>query len=225
MAKSSKDVKRFIVLGLGTFGTAIAARLSKNGCRVTGVDANERQVEALTHTLYEAVVADVTDRHVLQELSLPDADAVIISLGEQIERSILAALHARECGARHIYAKGVSDEHGKILKALGVERVIFPEAEIATQLADNFTWPNVLNFLQVDPEYSIIEIAVPQTLLGKTLQEADLRKKFNVYILAVKDALQGNLQGIPHGEFRLNDDQLLLVIGKHSDLARFRDLV
>lgn len=223
MARQSKDNKRFVVLGLGTFGTALAVRLAKNGCRVTGVDSSERHVEAVSSLLYESVVGDVTDRHVLEQLSLPDAEAVIISLGEQIERSILAALHARECGARHIFVKGVSDEHGKILKALGVERVIFPEAEIAVQLADNFTWPNVLNFLQVDPEYSIIEIAVPPSFLGKTLQEADLRRRFNVYVLAIKDALQGKLQGIPHGDFRLNDDQLLLVIGKHADLAKFRD--
>jgi trk system potassium uptake protein TrkA len=217
-----KDNARFVVLGLGTFGTALASRLSENGRRVTGVDSNERQVEALRDLLYEAVVADVTDRNALKELLLPNAEAVIISLGEQIELSILTALHAKELGARHVYCKGVTPDHGKILKQLGVERVIFPEKEMAIQLADSFTWPNVLNSLQVDSEYSILELAVPSSLAGRTLIEADLRRKYGVSVLAVKDALRGNLIGIPDGNFRLTDDQILLVMGKHANLSKFR---
>lgn len=219
-----KDNTRFIVLGLGSFGTAVAKRLSENGRRVTGVDSSERQVEALRDVLYEAVVGDVTDRETLRELILPSAEAVIISLGEQIERSILSALHVKELGARSIYCKGVTPDHGKILKALGVERVIFPEQEMAYQLADAFTWPNVLASLQLDSEHSILELAVPDSLVGKTLQEADLRRRCGVSIIAVKDALRGELLGVPDGAFRLSDDQILLVLGAKPGLRKFREL-
>ena len=106
-----KENARFVVLGLGTFGTALASRLSANGRRVTGVDSNARHVEALRDQLYEAIVADVTDRNALKELLLPNAEAVIISLGEQIELSILTALHAKELGARHVYCKEIGRAH------------------------------------------------------------------------------------------------------------------
>lgn len=219
-----KDQGRFIVLGLGTFGRALAVRLAENGRRVTGVDQSEKLVEQLRDKLYEAIVGDVTDRLVLKELVPSNSEAVIISLGEQIELSILTALHAKELGARHVYCKGVTDDHGKILKQLGVERVIFPEREMAVQLADSFAWPNVINSLQVDNEYSILELAVPNSLVGKTLQSADLRRRFGVSVVAVKDALRGSLVGIPAGDFVLSDDQLLLIIGKHTDLRRVQEL-
>ncbi|MGH7139716.1 MAG: potassium channel family protein, partial [Pirellulales bacterium] len=148
--------KRFIVLGLGSFGTALATRLAKNGCRVTGVDTCEARVEALKDVLYEAVVGDVTDRATLEELHVAQGNVVFISLGEKIEMSLLAALHAREAGARRVVVKGVTDEHARILKHMGVERVVFPEAEMAEQLADSMTWPNVLDALVIDTEYSLV---------------------------------------------------------------------
>ncbi len=137
----AKNIRRFVVLGLGSFGSALATRLTANGCRVTGVDGEEAPVESIKHLLYEAVVADVTDREVLKALLVDTADGVFISLGENIEPSLLAALACRELGATRVVVKGVTAEHGKILKHIGVERVIFPEVEMAEQLADSTAWP------------------------------------------------------------------------------------
>lgn len=218
------DLKRFVVLGLGSFGTALALKLAKNGCRVTGVDGAEDRVEELKDRLYEAVVADVTDRDTLKELNLAAADAVFISLGENIEPSLLSALHARELGARRILVKGVTQEHGKILKHIGVERVIFPEAEMAVQLADSMTWPNVLDALTIDTEYSLAEMAVPTSLAGKTLKDAELRKRFGLNVMGIKDHLTGKLTLNPAGDYLLTDDQLVLVIGRKEELQRFQDL-
>lgn len=219
-----KEKRKFVVLGLGSFGTALATRLTENGCRVTGVDSSETAVRAVQDQLYEAVVGDVTQRDTLQELLVADAAAVFISLGERIEQSILAALHAKELGARQIYVKGVGSDHGKVLKKLGVDRIVFPEVEIATQLADKATWPNVLELVQLDPHYSIVEITVPNVLVGKTLLEADLRRKYGVLVLAIRDVLHGKLEPIPRPDYRLLDDQMLVVIGNREDLERFRDL-
>lgn len=219
-----KNGKRFVVLGLGSFGSALAKRLSENGCRVTGVDASEDRVEALQDVLYEAVVGDVTDRQTLEELLVAQATAVFISLGEKIEMSMLAALHAREVGAKRVLVKGVTSEHGRILKHLGVERVVFPEAEMAVQLADSMTWPNVLDALAIDTDHQLIEMAVPDSLSGQTLRQADLRRKYGCMVLGVKDHLTGNLTINPDGEFRLTDDQLLLVIGRKEELGRLSQL-
>lgn len=219
-----KENRRFVVLGLGSFGTALATRLAENGCRVTGVDASERRVEALKNVLYEAVVANVTDKASLAELLVVKADAVFVSLGENIETSLLAALHVRELGAKRVLVKGVSEEHGKILKHIGVERVVFPEAEMASQLADSMTWPNVLDALTIDTDHNLVEMAVPETLVGKTLRDADLRRRYGCLVLGIKDHLNGKLTLNPDGDFKLTDDQTLLVIGMKDQLGRLSEL-
>jgi len=218
------QAKHFVVLGLGSFGSALAHRLAHNGCRVTGVDKTREFVEELKEVLYEAVIADVTDRESLEQLGLPNAHAVFVSLGEDISLSLLAALHAKELGAKRIIVKGVTAEHGRILEHLGVDRVVFPEIEIAQELADRMTWPNVIDYLPIDPEYSFIEMAVPATVTGQTLQEADLRRRSGVWVVGVKDALADKLEMFPDPEFRLNEDQLLLVVGRQEDIERLREL-
>lgn len=217
-------VKRFVMLGLGSFGAALATRLAKNGCRVTGVDQSKDRVEALKNVLYEAVIGDCTDREVLHQVGIADAEAVFISLGENITLSLLAALHTKELKAQRIIVKGVTDEHGKLLKYLGVERVVFPEIEVAQELGDRMTWPNVLDFLPIDPDYSLVELAVPQSCAEQTLRETDFRRRFGVWIVGVKDVLSGKLEIFPEAEYKLTEDQLLLVVGRQEDLKRLQDL-
>lgn len=214
--------KHFVVIGLGTFGAALAARLTKNGCRVTGVDTCPDIVDDLKHILYEPVIGDATELETMQQISVAQADAVFISLGEDITRSLLATLHAKDLGARRIIVKGVTREHGKLLHRLDVERVVYPEAEIAEELADRMTWPNVIDFLPIDPEYSFMEVAVPDPFIGKTLLEIDLRRRFGVWVVGVKDALKGELHMFPGGDFRIGADQLLLVVGKKDELTDLR---
>lgn len=216
------DQKHFVLIGLGSFGSALACKLKVNGCRVTGIDADAVRVEDLKDVLFEAVIGDGTDRDSLEPLGLQRATAVVISMGEDITRSLLATLHAKELGARHIMVKGVTQEHGKILKSLGVDRVVFPEIEIANQLADRLTWPNVIDYLPIDSEHSFVEIAVPDSLAGRTLIDCDLRKRYGIWVVGAKDALTGKLTMFPEGSFMMNDDQMLLVVGKESDLAKLR---
>ena len=215
---------RFVVLGLGTFGAAVAQRLHKNGRRVTGVDSDRARVEELKDDLYEAVIADVTQRESLEHLALSDASGVIIALGEDIAQSLLATLHVKELGAKHVIVKGVTAEHGRLLKKLGVDRVVFPETEMAMQLAESLTWPNVLDLLNIDRDYSILEIAVPSSLVGETIRAADLRRRCGAWIVGVKDVLTGKLEMFPDPEFRFGVDQVLLVIGKEASLQTLREL-
>lgn len=218
--------KFFVVLGLGTFGSALAEQLHKNGCRVTGVDANRERVENLKDSLYEAVVGDVTSRDTLAQLSLDACDAVFISLGESqnIAPSVLATLHCRELGAKRVIVKGLSRDHAKILEAMGVDRVVFPETEIAASLADRMAWPNVLDFMPIDPEYSFVEIAIPDSLVGRTLKQTELRRLYNVWVVGVKDALTGKLALFPDAEYQFGADQLMVVVARQEDLKRFRQL-
>ncbi len=217
------ETRNFVVIGLGTFGTAVATRLAENECRVTGLDAQRERVEAMKDLLYEAVIADARDREALAHLPLAEANAVVIGLGEDITQSILATLHAKELGARRIIAKGVTEEHGRILKTLGVDRVVFPEREIGTELADRLTWPNILDYLPIDPEYSLAEITSPDSFVGKTLEQLSLRQDLGILVVGVKDALTGKLHMLPDAKFTVRPDQALLVMGTHGSLDRLRD--
>ncbi len=218
------NTKHFIVIGLGSFGSALAQRLCKNGCRVTAIDASSDRVDALKDVVYEAIIGDATERETIGNLPVKDADAVFVSMGEDITRSLLATLHAKELGAREVIVKGVTQEHGKILKSLGVGRVIFPEIEIAEELADRMTWTNIVDFLPIDPDYSFIEIAVPDSFAKKTLHELNIRQEYGVWIVGIKDAMSGKLTMFPAGDFEMEADQLLLVVGRHEELGALREM-
>jgi len=219
-----KATKRFVMLGMGTFGTALARKLAANGCQVIGVDSSRERLEAVKHEIHECVIGDCTDREVLENLPLRDVSAVFISLGETISLSLLATLHVKELGARQVIVKGVTKEHGKILEHLGVDRVVLPEEEVARQLADKMTWPNVLDFLPIDPDYSVAEVAMPGSLSGKTLAEANLRTAIGVHVMGIKDVLTGKFEMFPDGRRKLMDDQVLLVVGRAEELQALRDL-
>ncbi|MFM7109159.1 MAG: potassium channel family protein [Planctomycetaceae bacterium] len=216
--------RNFIMLGMGSFGTALSRKLAANGCRVTGVDGRRERLDAVKNDIHEAVIGDCTDRELLENLPIRAATAVFISLGENISQSLLATLHVKELGARNVIVKGVTKEHGKILEHLGVDRVVFPEEEVARELADRMTWPNVLDYLPIDPEYSVAEVAMPESLAGKTLAEADLRNRFGVNVMGLKDVMKGKFDMFPDAKTKLLDDQVLLVVGREKDLARLREL-
>jgi trk system potassium uptake protein TrkA len=220
----AQSVKKFIMLGMGSFGTALATKLAANGCRVTGIDGRPERLEAVKNLIHEAVIGDATDREVLESLPIRDATAVFISLGENISQSLLATLHVKELGARNVIVKGVTKEHGKILEHLGVDRVVFPEEEVARELADRMTWPNVLDYLPIDPDYSVAEVAMPSSLSGRTLAEANLRSRIGVHVMGLKDVMKGKFEMFPDGKTKLLEDQVLLVVGRESEIAALREL-
>lgn len=224
MSSTTVDKKRFIVLGMGSFGSALAARLAVNGCRVTAVDQRKERLEPLKNELYEAIIGDATDREVLENLPIRNVNAVFISLGESISRSLLATLHVKELGARNVVVKGVTHEHGKLLEHVGADRVVFPEEEVARELADRMTWPNVLDYLPIDPEYSVAEVSMPASLTGKTLAEANLRSRIGVHVMGLKDVMTGKFEMFPDGQTKLLEEQVLLVVGRETELASLREL-
>lgn len=217
-------IKKFIVLGMGSFGTALTRKLAANGCQVTGVDQRRERLDLVKNVVHEAVIADCTDRPVLENLAIRDATAVFISLGENLTPSLLATLHVKELGARNVIVKGVTLEHGKILEHLGADRVVFPEEEVARELADRMTWPNVLDYLPIDPEYSVAEVAMPSSLSGRSLADANLRSRIGVHVMGIKDVMRGKFEMFPDGKTMLLDDQVLLVVGREKELAALREM-
>jgi trk system potassium uptake protein TrkA len=209
---------------MGSFGAALATKLVANGCTVIGVDLRRERLDLVKNVIQEAVIGDSTDREFLENLPIKEATAVFISLGESISLSLLATLHVKELGARNVIVKGVTKEHGKILEHLGVDRVVFPEEEVARELADRMTWPNVLDYLPIDPEYSVAEVAMPGSLSGRTLAEANLRSSIGVHVMGIKDVMNGKFEMFPDGRTKLLDDQILLVVGREGEIAKLREL-
>lgn len=181
MAKRS-----FAVIGLGRFGAAMATTLAELGHDVIGVDGSADRVRALADTLTLAVELDATDEKALLGAGIKDVDVAVVSIGENIESSLLVVTLLREIGIRNIIAKAVTPLHGRILEKLGVTRVVFPERETAIRLAHSLVIPNVLDYIELSGEFSIVDIPAPPDFAGKTLKEIGLRSRFGLTTIAIK---------------------------------------
>jgi trk system potassium uptake protein TrkA len=217
-------MKQFVVIGLGSFGSNLAVTLSKDGHDVLTVDVNEKKVEAIKKNVTHAVVADASDKRVLAELVSPDADAAIIGLNS-MEASVLATLYLKDLGVNKIIVKAMNDDHAKVLKAVGATEIVYPEKDVAYRLADRLSTPNLIEHLPLTPEYTIVEIKPPPNFLGKTLKGLQVRKKYSIVVIAVKDMLSNTSHLIPGADFEIKKHHVLLVIGKTDDIDKLKELV
>ena len=134
----------------------------------------------------------------------------------------MTVLHLKNLGVANIIAKAVNPNHGKILEAIGAKEVIYPEKDTATRLAARLVAKNLIEYIPMAPEYSIIELAVPDNLVGKTLDELKLRSRYNVEVIAVKDVLLDKFILIPKSNFKISADNALIIIGKNSDINNLK---
>lgn len=215
-------MKEFVVIGLGNFGYNLAIALSSLQHEVLVIDANEKKVEEIKDRVSCAVAADARDKKVLSEFVSDTTDAVIVSLGDDITSSVLAVLHLKNLGIKNIIAKALNINHGKILEAIGTTEVIYPEKEVAIRLAARLTTKNLIEYIPMADEYSIMEIAVPDNLVGKTLGELKLRNRYGVEVIAVKDVMLDRFYLIPKADFKISADSALVIIGKNSDINKMK---
>jgi len=183
--------RSFAVIGLGRFGSAIATTLTELGHEVTGIDGSEDRVRALADQISLAVQLDATDERALRAAGIQDVNAAVVSIGENIESSLLVVTLIRELGITNIVAKAVTPLHGRILEKLGVNRVVFPEREMAIRVAHGMVVPSVLEFIELSKKFSIVEIPAPAEFTGKTLREIGLRSRFGLTTIAIKRAVTG----------------------------------
>src|SRR5512139_3611641 len=162
----------------------MATTLAELGHEVIGVDGSADRVRALADTLAHAVQLDATDEKALLGVGIKDVDIAVVSIGENIESSLLVVTLLREIGITQIIAKAVTPLHGRILEKLGVTRVVFPERETAIRLAHGLVIPNVLDYIELSGEFSIVDIPAPSDFTGKTLKEIGLRAKFGLTTIA-----------------------------------------
>ena len=185
--------RTFGVIGLGRFGAAMATTLAQLGHDVTGVDGDEDKVRAVADLISLAMQLDATDEKALRAAGIKDVDVAVVSIGENIESSLLVVTLLREIGIKQIVAKAVTALHGRILEKLGVSRVVFPEREMAIRVAHGLVMPNVLDYIELSSEFSIVEVPAPHEFVGKTLREIGLRARFGLTTIAIKHSPKNGL--------------------------------
>lgn len=212
--------KSIAVIGLSSFGYYLCKNLSDSGVQVMAIDSDEDKIESVKSFVRKAVVADAKDRETLRNLQINEFDAVVLSVGEQIDVSVLVTLHLRELGVKEIFAKATTEEHAKILNILGVTETIFPERDIAKRFAHILRRKSFLDYFSIGDDYSVLEMAPPFGWLGKTIAEIDIRNKHNVQIIIIKELVPENIVMLPTGDHILKDSDVLVVLGKDEDLAK-----
>jgi trk system potassium uptake protein len=215
-------MSEFAVIGLGNFGTMVARKLYEHGSKVTAIDNDKTKVQDMQDSCHQAIFADATDRRFLVNLEVDKFDTFVVSTGDNEHASILITLHLKEMGAKRIIVKANSADHSKILLAVGADEAIIPEEEIAVKLSKSLAMPNLLDFLPLTAEYSIAEVASPTNFQGKSLIELNLRNRFHLEVIAIKDVLTGDFRFIPGGDFKIKDTDILVVLGKQKDIERIK---
>jgi trk system potassium uptake protein TrkA len=213
-------MKRFVVVGLGNFGSAVAETLYTQGHDVTTIDTDEKAVDRIARRVSRAVVGDGRQLEVLERVGAADADAGVVSTGDDITASILATLALRDLGVSEIFVKVISSDHARVAEKLGVTETIFPERESGQRLATRIATRTLLNYVRLAPDFSIQEMAVPETWIGKSLRELELPRRHRISVVAVHDILQDEMIPVPNPDSPLKDSDTLLVSGKDEDLAR-----
>ena len=178
--------RQFGVIGLGRFGSAMAMTLTELGHDVIGVDGDEARVQQLADVITHALQLDATDEKALRAAGVQDVDVAVVSIGENIESSLLVVMQLRELGIATIVAKAVTPLHGRILEKLGVSRVIFPEREMAIRIAHSLVMPNVIDYIELSRDFSIVEVPAPDAFVGRTLKQLELRPRLGLTLIAIK---------------------------------------
>ncbi|MDD3520729.1 MAG: TrkA family potassium uptake protein [Actinomycetota bacterium] len=212
--------KSFLIIGLGRFGINVARTLTKAGHSVLGVDNDEDIIQKFSFEIDNVMKLDATDSDVLDTLGISEFEAVIISIGEKyIQNSILATLLAKEKGAKHVIAKAGTKVQGKVLEKVGADTIVFPEKDMGERIGKSLSSDTLIDYIELSPEVSIIELKTPPFMYGKNLIELNLRKKYSVTIISIKDK-EGNIKTPPDVNYNFRETDVLTLIGENEQLKK-----
>lgn len=211
--------KEFAVIGLGRFGGSICRALAEQGMEVMAIDKDEDRVNEFAMIASHAVVGDTTDETVLKGLGIRNVDHVIVAIGDDIQSSILTTLILKELGVNHITVKAQNDYHEKVLRKIGADQVVHPERDMGKRIAHNIVSNNVLDYLELSDEHSIVEIVASEKLDGNSIIGLDIRAKYGINIVAIKRGSEIIVS--PQANEIIHTKDLLIVIGADVDINRF----
>lgn len=213
-------MKLFAVIGLGRFGKSVATTLYKMGYEVLAIDSSEEKVQDVAQDVTHAVEADATDEAALKALGLSNCDVVVVSIGQDIQASILATLILKGFGVPRVVAKAQNDLHGKVLEKVGADQVIYPERDMGVRVANNLVSTNVLDYIEISELHTIQEIIIPESFENKTLGQLNLRARYGLNVLAIKR--EKDILISPTANDLLTQGDIIIVLGEKDQLVRFQ---
>lgn len=217
-------MNRFVIVGLGNFGSSVAEALYSHGHDVIAVDVDADAVDAIASHCSRAAVGDGRQTDVLDEVGAADADAAIVSTGDDITASILATMALKDLGIDRVYVKVISDTHARVMVQLGVSETIFPERESGVNLASRLSEKGVLNYVRMGRNLSIQELVVPGAWRGNSLRDLEVRSRYDVSVVGIHDTTTDRMIVPPDPDASLAATDTLLLAGTDDALQRVTQL-
>ena len=218
--KNYRD-RQYAVLGLGIFGSTVAKTLSKYNCDVIALDSDIKCVNRMADIVTQAIQCDITDVEQLKAAGVHDCDVAIICMGNHLEESVMGIINLKELGVPYIVAKAKNKRFMQIFIELGANKVVRPEKEMGEQVAKSVLGKNIIDIVDLDKEYSIVEIPTPKQWIGKSLIELDLRRKYGINVVGIRGYLEEHLNVCPDSEYCIEAQDHLVVISDSNTLDRF----
>ena len=212
----SKD-KQYLVIGCGRFGSSVAKKMCQLGNEVMVIDKDEDSINNIAELVTHTAIVDVTEERDLKSIGLGNFDVVIVAISSDVRASIMATVMAKEMGVPKVVCKAKDELQAKVLYKIGADKVVFPERDMGIRLAYNLASENILDQINLDPEYSIMEIVTPQNWVGKWIIELNLRAKYDITVLAVKT--QSGLKVMPSPNYKMQEKNILIIIGNTDKIS------
>lgn len=213
--------KQYAVLGLGVFGSTIAKTLSQYGCEVLAIDRDKECVERIDEFVTKGVIGDVTDLEFLKGLGMDEIDVGIVAIGDHLEESILAVLNLKELDVPYIIAKARNSQFKTVLEKIGADRVVRPEKEMGEKIARSLLRNNITDLIEIDENYSVVEMKVPANWVNHTLLTLDLRKRYGINILGRRDGQTHKLELYVDPNYVIQSDDMFLMIAETNKIEKF----
>lgn len=211
-------MKQFVVIGCGRFGSSVAKTLCKLGYDVLAIDKDPDKVQEIAEYVTHAVQADANDENALRTIGIRNFDVAVVTIGSDIQASIMGTLLVQELGIKKVIAKAQNELHAKVLYKIGAHKVIFPERDMGIRVAHNLVSSNILDVIEFAPDYSIIEVVAKEEWTDKSLKELKLPNEFGVSVMAIKSGDDLNIS--PYAEDIIRRGDTLIVIGDNSSLKK-----
>ena len=209
-----KKDRQFAVIGLGRFGSNMAKALSKMGYEVLAIDKNQHKVQEFSDEVTHVVQADTTDENALRELGILNFDVVVVAIGEDVQANVLTTLQLKEIGVNFIVATSRNSLHTKLLEKVGADRIVAPERDMARRVAYNLASTSVMDYIELSPRFSIVEITAPKAFQNKTIAESNIRAKYGINVVAIKRGEDLIISPLPSE--KIIKDDIVVVVGKNE---------
>ena len=208
----------FGVIGLGNFGYHVAKTLYEEGHEVIAVDADREQIQKVKDFTTVALVGDAANKDFLSSNGFAEVSAAVVSTGERSHIATLITLYLKELKVPRIVVKAISEDHGRILERIGATDIIFPEKDMAIRTARSLSAPNIIEHIPLGEDFSITEIAPPRSFIGKSLVELDLRNRYQITVLGIRDVLTEEFTALPPAQRLIRDSDILVLAGRPEDV-------